>query len=131
MVASHKTEISEMRGLGRQMPITMIAFLIGSISIIGLPPTGGSWGKWFLMIGALDAGKWPIMVVLMLSSLLNIAYLLPIPIRGFFPNNTQQSSVKIKEAPLPALIALSITALGCIVLFFFTQPLYELASAIL
>ncbi len=131
MVASHKTEISEMRGLGRQMPITMIAFFIGSVSIIGLPPTGGSWGKWFLMIGALDAGKWPIMVVLMLSSLLNIAYLLPIPIRGFFPNNTQQSSVKIKEAPLPALIALSITALGCIVLFFFTQPLYELASAIL
>jgi len=131
MVASHKTEISEMRGLGRQMPITMIAFLIGSVSIIGLPPTGGSWGKWFLMIGALDAGKISIMMVLMLSSLLNIAYLLPIPIRGFFSKSTQQSSVKIKEAPAPSLIALSVTALGCIVLFFFTQPLYELASAIL
>ena len=131
MVASHKTEISEMRGLGRQMPITMTAFLIGSVSIIGLPPTGGSWGKWFLMIGALDAGKWSIMIVLMLSSLLNIAYLLPIPIRGFFTTNTQQGSVKIKEAPIPSLIALSVTALGCIVLFFFTQPLYDLASRIL
>lgn len=131
MVAAHKTEISDMRGLGRQMPITMTAFFIGSLSIIGLPPTGGTWGKWFLMTGALDAGHWAIMGVLMLSSLLNIAYLLPIPMRGFFSNAGKTGEVKIKEAPLPSLLALSFTALGCIVLFFFTQPLYELASAIL
>ncbi|MEE4137495.1 MAG: proton-conducting transporter membrane subunit, partial [Desulforhopalus sp.] len=66
MVAAHKTEISQLRGIGWQMPITMIAFFIGSLSIIGLPPTGGTWGKWFLMMGALDAGKWPIMAALML-----------------------------------------------------------------
>lgn len=131
MVAAHKTEISEMRGLGRQMPITMTAFFIGSLSIIGLPPTGGTWGKWFLMIGALDAGKWLIMGVLMISSLLNIAYLLPIPLRGFFASGPEQGPVQIKEAPLLSLMALSITALGCIVLFFFTQPLYELALGIL
>lgn len=131
MVAAHKTEISEMRGLGRQMPVTMTAFFIGSLSIIGLPPTGGTWGKWFLMTGAFDADKWVIMVVLMVSSLLNIAYLLPIPLRGFFSKKAISGSVQIKEAPLPSLIALSFTALGCIVLFFYTQPLYELASAIL
>ncbi len=131
MLAAHKTEISQMRGLGRQMPITMTAFFIGSLSIIGLPPTGGTWGKWFLMTGALDAGQWIIMVVLMISSLLNIAYLLPIPLRAFFSGDTAQQGVKIKEAPLPSLLALSFTALGCIVLFFFTQPLYELALAIL
>jgi multicomponent Na+:H+ antiporter subunit D len=131
MLAAHKTEISEMRGLGRQMPITMAAFFIGSLSIIGLPPTGGTWGKWFLMTGALDAGQWIIMAVLMISSLLNIAYLLPIPMRAFFSGDADQGSVKIKEAPLPSLIALSVTAIGCIVLFFFTGPLYELALAIL
>ena len=131
MLASHKTEISEMRGLGRQMPITMTAFFIGSLSIIGLPPTGGTWGKWFLMTGAFEAGQWLIMAVLMISSLLNIAYLLPIPLRAFFSSAAVQEGVKIKEAPLPSLVALSVTALGCIVLFFFTQPLYELALAIL
>ncbi len=133
MVASHKTEISQMRGLGRQMPITMIAFFIGSLSIIGLPPTGGTWSKWYLMIGAIDTEKWVVMMVLMLSSLLNIAYLLPIPIRAFLVNdkNQQKEGITIKEAPILSLIALSITAVGCIVLFFFTQPLFELASAFL
>jgi multicomponent Na+:H+ antiporter subunit D len=131
MVASHKTEISQMRGLGRQMPITMAAFFIGSISIIGLPPCGGTWSKWYLMIGAIDTEKWIIMMVLMLSSLLNIAYLLPIPLRAFLREDgvEQDAGFQIKEAPAPALLALSVTALGCIVLFFYTQPLYELASA--
>ena len=131
MLATHKTQISEMRGIGRQMPVTMTAFFIGSLSIIGLPPTGGTWGKWFLMTGALDAGQWVIMGVLMISSLLNIAYLLPIPLRAFFSRGKAQGEVKIKEAPLPSLLALSFTALGCIILFFFTQPLYELALAVL
>ncbi len=131
MVASHKTEISDMHGLGRKMPITMIAFFIGSLSIIGLPPTGGTWGKWFLMTGALDADKYLIMIVLMVSSLLNIAYLLPIPLRAFFTVKKPEEEVTIEEAPLPSLLALSFTALGCIALFFFTQPLYELALAIL
>jgi len=67
----------------------------------------------------------------MISSLLNIAYLLPIPLRGFFSKEAAGQPFKIKEAPLPSLLALSFTAFGCIVLFFFTQPLYELASAIL
>jgi len=133
MVASHKTEISQMRGLGRQMPITMVAFFIGSLSIIGLPPTGGTWSKWYLMIGAIDSEKWLIMIVLMVSSLLNIAYLLPIPIRAFLVDNEdgQKSEVKIKEAPLLSLLAISVTALGCIVLFFYTQPLFELALSFL
>lgn len=133
MVASHKTEISQMRGLGHKMPITMTAFLIGSLSIIGLPPTGGTWSKWYLMIGTIDTEKWILMVILMLSSLLNIAYLLPIPIRAFWVNHEGEETtrVAIKEAPWPAVLALSVTALGCVALFFFTQPLFELASAFL
>ena len=46
-VALHKTEISTMNGIGRQMPFTMAAFLIGALSIIGLPPCGGAWSKWY------------------------------------------------------------------------------------
>jgi multicomponent Na+:H+ antiporter subunit D len=133
MVASHKTEISQMRGLGRQMPLTMVAFFIGSLSIIGLPPTGGTWSKWYLMIGAVDTERWLIMMTLMLSSLLNIAYLLPIPIRAFLDkaDGEQAKPARIKEAPLPCLIAIAVTCTGCFILFFYTQPLFELASALL
>ena len=46
-VAAHKTEVSELSGLGRAMPITFAAFLIGALSIIGLPPFGGLWSKWY------------------------------------------------------------------------------------
>ncbi|HMQ23756.1 MAG TPA: proton-conducting transporter membrane subunit, partial [Planctomycetota bacterium] len=55
MVATHKTDVSQMRGLGRRMPVTFGAFFVASLSIIGLPPTGGSWSKFFLAMGAVDA----------------------------------------------------------------------------
>ena len=134
MVAAHKKEISDMVGLGRQMPITFIAFAIGAISIIGLPPMAGTWSKWYLIIGALEADKLIIVAVLMISSLLNIAYLLPIPIKAFF--NTQPEGAEpwswsqTKEAPLPILIALTVTSIGCLVLFFYPQPLIDLINLI-
>lgn len=133
LVASHKSKISEMRGLGFAMPITMAAFFIASLSIIGVPPAGGTWSKWFLLMGTVETGYWFIMVTLMLSSLLNIAYLLPIPYHAFFPgkDHPATSSGGIKEAPLPSLIALTITTLGCLTMFIYPQPFYELAKAIL
>ena len=124
MVASHKKNISDMVGLGRTMPLTMAAFGIGAISIIGLPPMAGTWSKWFLTIGALESDKLIIVVVLMISSLLNIAYLLPIPIRAFFTPKSSESQEswswsQTKEAPLPCLIAIGVTSVGCLALFFF------------
>ena len=134
MVASHKKNISDMVGLGRQMPLTMAAFTIGAISIIGLPPMAGTWSKWYLTVGALEADKLFIVAALMISSLLNIAYLLPIPIKAFF--NTQVGKPKpwswadTQEAPLPMLIALGVTSAGCIALFFYPQPLIDLINLI-
>jgi multicomponent Na+:H+ antiporter subunit D len=123
-VASHKTEISEMAGIGRRMPITMIAFLVGSLSIIGLPPFGGMWSKWLLVLGALEAGHAAVVIVLMLSSLLSVAYLLPIVARAFFTpppsdhgHGAHGRSDGIQEAPIACLIALCATALLCILLF--------------
>ena len=83
-VASHKKNISDMDGIGRAMPLTMAAFFLGSMSIIGLPPMGGSWSKWYLALGAAQ-GEHPIFIaVLMISSLLSIAYLMPVVGRAFF-----------------------------------------------
>src|SRR5690606_27407902 len=84
LVAAHETDISRMRGLGRRMPITFGAFLIGSLSIIGVPPAGGSWSKWFLGLGTLEAGQMGLLAVLMLSTLLSLVYLLEVPVRAFF-----------------------------------------------
>ncbi|HUE44635.1 MAG TPA: proton-conducting transporter membrane subunit, partial [Aestuariivirgaceae bacterium] len=70
-VAAHKTEVSELDGLGRKMPWTFAAFLVGSLSIVGLPPFGGAWVKYWLITGALDAGEIAVVVVLIVSSLLS------------------------------------------------------------
>jgi multicomponent Na+:H+ antiporter subunit D len=136
-VALHKTEISDMRGIGRQMPFTMFAFLIGTISVIGLPPFGGAWSKWYLMLGALQAEQIVFVVVLMISSLLNIAYLLPIPIRAFFPGPAAQAAgadvVEHEgrhEAPFLCVAPLMFTAVGCLVLFFYAGPIVRLLAPI-
>jgi multicomponent Na+:H+ antiporter subunit D len=123
-VAHHKTEVSQLAGIGRRMPITMIAFLIGSLSIIGLPPFGGVWSKWMLAAGALDAGSMLAAGVLLLSSLLSVGYLLPIVARAFFlaPSGEAGERGGISEAPVSCLIALSTTALLCIALFFLAGP---------
>lgn len=130
MVSLHKTEISDMRGIGRQMPFTMAAFTIGALSIIGVPPLGGSWSKWYLALGAADTGHLVLVAVLMLSSLLNIAYLMPIPVRAFFSTGGDDHHEGLREAPLFCLVPLCLTALGCIALFFFADPLYQLIAPI-
>jgi multicomponent Na+:H+ antiporter subunit D len=131
--AHHLTEVSQMTGIGRKMPVTMLAFLIGSLSIIGLPPLGGSWSKWELALGALDAGYTIVVGVLMLSSLLSAGYLLPIVARGFFsqPSDaTVEDTVVIKEAPAACLVASSCTAILCIVLFFVAGQIQTLLSGL-
>ncbi len=137
--ATRKTEISDMAGLGRAMPFTFGAFLIGSLSIIGLPPLGGAWSKWYLMLGAAETGEILMIAILMLSSLLNVAYLLPVVARGFFLPAPQPASVGaaaaparggIEEAPLLCVVPLFLTAFGCLMLFFFADPLYRLLEPI-
>jgi multicomponent Na+:H+ antiporter subunit D len=131
MVAAHKTEISQMKGLGRTMPVTFGAFLVGTLSIIGLPPAGGAWSKWFLGLGTLEAGEYGLLAVLMLSSLLTLVYLLEIPVKAFFLPRPEGPAYRgVQEAPLPCLIALVITAVASIALFLNPGPFYELISLV-
>jgi multicomponent Na+:H+ antiporter subunit D len=129
LVASHKTEISDMRGLGRRMPFTFAAFLLASLSIIGLPPAGGAWSKWQLLVATADAGQLPLMAALMLSSLLSLGYLVPIGVRGFLAPaagvSRQVSAGGISEAPLFCVVALWLTAAGSVALFVLADPLYR------
>lgn len=134
-VATHKTDISEMDGLGRVMPFTYGAFLIGALSIIGLPPLGGAWSKWYLMLGSADAGHLIMIGVFMLSSILNVVYLLSIVARGFFVPAPRLASAGaaavnpkggIQEAPLLCVLPPVLTAIGCFVLFFYAGEIYDL-----
>ena len=126
--ASGEIDISRMRGIGRRMPFTMAAFFMASLSIIGLPPFGGLWSKWYLALGTLDTDQYVLLAVLLISTLLNIAYLIPIPLRAFFCPPEDVPEGGMREAPALSVIALSVTALGCFVLFLFPGPLYRLAA---
>ena len=127
LVASHKTKVSQLDGLGRQMPWTMGAFFLASLSIVGLPPMGGMWGKWYLALGALDAGYVFLVAVLMVSTLLNIAYLIPVPIRAFLGKADAGGEMQIQEAPIACLIAMGVTVVGCVALFFNPTWIVQLA----
>jgi len=130
-VATHKTDISQMTGLGRAMPITFFAFLIGALSIIGLPPLGGSWSKWLLIVGAADTGQMVMIGVLMASSLLNVAYLLPLVGRGFFLRDPDTAGpVAMAESPTLVWMPPAITAVGCLILFFFAGDILTFLSPI-
>jgi len=67
-------EISNLKGIGRKMPLTMATFTIGALGMIGIPFTTGFVSEWKLAIGALEAGKWFIVPVILLSALLNAVY---------------------------------------------------------
>ncbi len=142
-VAHHKKDISTMNGIGRAMPFTMTAFFLGSFCIIGLPPMGGLWSKWFLGLGAIEAGKEFFVPVLMFSSISSVAYLLPVVIRAFFfkpdPDEADHDHnhdvekgfwANLQEAPVLCVAPLCLTAIGCIVLFFYASDVYNLLQAI-
>ena len=124
LVAHHRTEVSELDGIGRAMPLTMGAFLVASLSIVGLPLLGGMWSKWYLALGTIEAEQYALLAVLMLSSLLSAAYLLPIPVRAFVRGGVggrRWSVAEVREAPWPCVLAIGITATGCLALFWYSE----------
>ena len=87
---TQKTAVSELRGIGRQMPLTLGCFTLAAITLVGIPPTSGFISKWFLATGSLAGTgffSWLGPVILLLSALLTAGYLLPISISGFFPGS--------------------------------------------
>jgi multicomponent Na+:H+ antiporter subunit D len=75
-LTAQRTLATELRGIGRQLPLTMAAFTVGALSIIGLPPTVGFVAKYFLFLGAVEAGQWAVLAVLSISTVLSAGYYL-------------------------------------------------------
>jgi multicomponent Na+:H+ antiporter subunit D len=131
-VATHKKNISEMRGLGRAMPFTFGAFAIAALSMIGVPLAAGFVSKWYLLLGALDASAIGIVVVLLASTILNAAYFVPVVYHAFFsapaPADAHHHH---KEAPAAMLIPLTITAAISIVIGIYPDFFLQFAKAVL
>ena len=130
--AAHKTEVSQLDGIGRRMPWTMGAFAIGALSMIGLPPAAGFVSKWYMLSGAMASEQWLAVGVIALSTLLNAGYFLPIIYRAFFvaPAHDEHDHPH-GEAPLPMVIALTATAAGTVLLFFVPDVPLALAKQML
>jgi len=128
-VASGKTHVSQLDGIGRRMPFTMLAFLFGALCVIGLPPTGGVWSKWELILGSYDAGAYFVVGAFLLSTLLNIGYLLPPVIRAFLlPPPAGEAVDGVREAPLLCVVPLCLTAAGSVALLVGAGPAFDLLS---
>ncbi len=126
--AAHKTEVSQLDGIGRRMPWTMGAFAIAALSMIGLPPAVGFISKWYMLSGAMAAQHWLAVTVIVLSTLLNAGYFLPIVYRAFFvAPAADPGGHPHGEAPLLMVIALTATAAGTVLLFFFPDVPLALA----
>jgi len=109
-----KKKISELKGLGRRMPLTMLAFAVGSIGMVGILPVNGFISKWYLMEGSLEAGMPIFVVILVTSALLNAAYFLPIVTAAFFQKGEFKPPRGL-EAPLTMLLPIIVLALTCLV----------------
>jgi len=111
-VATHKKCISEMSGLGRSMPFTFAAFAVASLSMIGAPPVAGFVTKWKLLVGAMEmpAHSMGILLVLLASTLLNVAYFAPVTYKAFFGKRPEGEETGIREAPLSMVVPILIAA---------------------
>jgi multicomponent Na+:H+ antiporter subunit D len=116
----YKTGARDIRGFGnlhRKMPLTMAAFTIGGLSVIGIPPTCGFFSKWYLVLGAIDAGKWIFAGALLLSSLLTAVIFFRIIEKIYLgPHEPPHEEVAWDEAPLSMLVPISAMVAGILVL---------------
>jgi multicomponent Na+:H+ antiporter subunit D len=132
-VSAHKTDVSQLSGLARQMPWTMAAFTLASLSLVGIPPASGFVSKWYLAVGSLERGSPWLLGVLLTSSLLNAAYLGPVVYKAYFeesPDLGPGGHGQVREVPW-MVIPLVLTALASLLLGVYPDPVLRLAGSVL
>ena len=107
-----KRNIQDLAGVGRQMPVTMIAFTVAAVAMIGVPPFNGFISKWVLGLGAIEAGVPNYIIVLLLSSLMNGLYYLPIIVAAFFEG---EMAIPVDEVPYRMLLPMVLLAFSCLI----------------
>ena len=133
---THKTNVDDLRGIGKEMPVAIWCYTFAAAALIGIPPASGFISKWYLATGALSSGieifSWLGPVVLLISALLTAGYLLPITVKGFLPGaDFNYCELQKKEPNLTMLIPLVILAVLAVAPGVFPNPLAEYISAML
>ncbi len=127
-----KTASDQYKGIGRQMPVVMWCWVIASVTLIGIPPTGGFWSKWYMASAALESAPglfgWLIPVVLLISALLTAGYLMPVAIDAFFPGG-EAPAVKRNESPM-MWAPMAVLAAVCVLPGMFSGPLTGFAQGL-
>ncbi len=130
-----KKDVRQLRGVGKEMPVTMWCFTLCSLGLIGIPPFGGFVSKWYLAQGSLNSGvpvfSWLGPVVLLISALLTAGYLFSVSIRAFFPGEDFDYSAVTRREPtawitLPLLLLTALTLL----IGLFPDFIVNIASAV-
>jgi multicomponent Na+:H+ antiporter subunit D len=128
--STHKTDVSQLSGLARKMPWTMGAFAIASLSLVGIPPSSGFISKWFLAVGSMERGSQWVLAVLLISSLLNAAYLGPVVYKAYFePPSAGHDDDQIREVPL-IVVPLIFSAALSLFLGIYPDPVLVLARMV-
>ena len=129
-----KTNISELRGIGRKMPITMTCFAIASFSLVGIPPTNGFVSKWYLALGGLQGNKVLFVVILLISAFLTAAYLLPILVTAFLPEKDDNEKVEehnsVEECPFAMMCSIVFLTVIVVLLGIFPSKILEFITMI-
>src|SRR3989475_238588 len=129
-VSTHKEDVSQLSGLAKQMPWTMAAFTLATLSLVGIPPASGFISKWYLAVGSVERGSvWPL-AVLLISSLLSAAYLIPIVYRAYFEEPPDAAEHSVVEVPW-MVVPLVLTALVSVLLGLYPNPVLTLARSAL
>lgn len=130
-ITAHKKLISEMGGLGRSMPFTFGAFAIASLSMIGVPPVAGFVSKWYLLVGSMEAHQVGILLILITSTVLNVAYFAPVTYKAFFGKRPEgEVDAGIKEAPLTMLIPILIAASISVIIGIYPNFMMQFVKAV-
>lgn len=124
-VKTHKENISELDGLGRQMPLTLGSFALAAMGVAGTPPLCGFISKWYLALGSLEAKEVVFLFVLLTSALLDVAYFFPIIFNAFFKAPKDDVKLHFDEAPMRMVVPLMITALVSLILGIFPNAFFN------
>jgi multicomponent Na+:H+ antiporter subunit D len=112
------------------MPWTMAAFAIASVSLVGIPPSSGFISKWYLALGSVERGNQWVLAVLLVSSLLNAAYLGPVVYKAYFEVPAAgQDHQHIREMPL-MVVPMVLAAILSLVLGMYPDPVLKLAAMV-
>lgn len=131
-----ETMVTNLKGIGKKMPLTIWSFTFASLALVGIPPFTGFVSKWFLCSGALEgnigAAGYIGPAILLVSALLTAGYLLPVTIDGFFPGKDfDTASVQKCEPKAIMLVPIIILAVLALVFGIIPGPIENMIYSII